>query len=201
MIGLEVRTLLEQVVERQRIILRQVCINQGAPGPERRAEPGIQRVRVLFPLVPAFAVVGRRPDSDVSLFPAIGVGAVPDGNTMPPPDLSADAPVAQVVDPVEVNLLETLGDDPDIAVPDHGLQDFFQAALLAFPVDNRLVDVDEPLQADLRLDNTFAALIDSDVMEVVLVRFDDQAFLSQLGDDLGTGFGNRLAGELTTYRQ
>ena len=66
---------------------------------------------------------------------------------MPPPELAADAPVADILHPVEIDLGEALGDDADAPVL-HGL-------------DGRLgqgLDLDEPLLAGDRLDDRLAAL-------------------------------------------
>ena len=41
----------------------------------------------------------------------VAVGAVPDRDAVPPPELAADAPVADVLHPVEVDLGEALGED------------------------------------------------------------------------------------------
>ena len=43
--------------------------------------------------------------------------AVPGGDAMPPPELAADAPVADVRQPVLVGVLPALGVEPHIAVP------------------------------------------------------------------------------------
>ena len=82
---------------------------------------------------------------------------------MPPPQLAADAPVADVLQPVEVDAGEPLRDDADVAFGDG-------AVGLARDAVGLLVaaHVDEPLHTDERLDHRGAALA---VADGVAVRF------------------------------
>ncbi|MBT9163230.1 MAG: hypothetical protein DDT24_00134 [Chloroflexi bacterium] len=113
--------------------------------PEGGAEPGVQYIRVLLHV--------RRAAMDTSVgvvhshrrLPAIL--AVPDGEAMSPPELPADAPVADVLHPVEVYHGETLGDD------------------LNAPVNHRFDrwssqrrHLDKPLPGGQRLNHSSAAL-------------------------------------------
>ncbi|GBD19213.1 hypothetical protein HRbin27_01717 [bacterium HR27] len=82
--------------------------------------------------------------------------AIPDRDTMPPPELSRDAPVANVFQPVEVDRAEPLRDELERPV--------------ACYLDGRLRErrhLDEPLLADHRLDDRTAALA---VTQAVAVR-------------------------------
>ena len=72
---------------------------------------------------------------------------IPNRDTMPPPELARDAPVLDVLEPIEVNLLEALGDDLDLAVA-HGVA----------PLGGHPVHLDEPLAREHRLDDLAAAL-------------------------------------------
>jgi hypothetical protein len=47
--------------------------------------------------------------------------AVPDGNAMPPPELAADAPVLDILEPVEVDFAPALRVKLDMAVAHGGL--------------------------------------------------------------------------------
>ena len=94
----------------------------------------------------------------------VAVLAVPDRDLVAPPELAADAPVADVVEPVEVHLLEALGDDRYPALAhDGGGRARERAARLVL-----LVDVDPPLLARDRLDHGLAAAADADAVGVVL---------------------------------
>ena len=76
-------------------------------GPERAAEPGVQDVLILSD-VPAAALLAlcgvRLGDGDV---PAVGAG--PGRDAVPPPQLTGDAPVPDVLHPVKVRLLPLRG--------------------------------------------------------------------------------------------
>ena len=91
---------------------------------------------------------------------------------MSPPELAADAPVADVLHPVEIDLGEALGDDLDAAVFDRFDGRFGQG-----------LHFDEPLLAGERLDDGLAALA---VTDGVGIGFDlvQQPFFFQVRDDL-----------------
>src|SRR5204863_9763603 len=63
--------------------------------PQPRAEPGVEHVVVLAPALPR-----RRLRRHHHL-----LAAIPDGAPVPPPELPRAAPVADVLEPVEVDLL------------------------------------------------------------------------------------------------
>ncbi len=73
--------------------------------PQRAGEPGIEHVGVALPAV----AVGRR-RADVCL-----TAAVPDRDLMAPPELAGDAPRADVLHPVEVDLGPALRVEADAA--------------------------------------------------------------------------------------
>src|SRR6476661_10988902 len=101
--------------------------------------------------------------------------SIPHRYTVAPPDLAADAPITQIIYPVEINLFEPFRYDLDILFADDSLHHLLQALFLAtscWPFNHFFVDVYPPLQFDLWLDNTLTAFIPSDVMDVVVVYFD-----------------------------
>ena len=98
---------------------------------------------------------------------------------MAPPDLAANAPVTQVVDPVEIHFVKALRNDGDVLVADNRLHNFFEAALFALPVDGFFIDVDEPLQTDLRFDDTFATVVKRNVVDIIFVNANQQAFFAR----------------------
>ena len=107
-------------------------------GPQRRREPRVEDVLVLTQLArPAFRTRrGRRlGDADVT------VGAVPRGDLMSPPQLAGDAPGADRLHPVEVDLRVALGAEANASVA-HGRD---RGA-------RKLGHVAPPLQRDERLD-------------------------------------------------
>jgi len=88
---------------------------------------------------------------------------------MPPPELAADAPVADILHPVEVDLLKTLRHDLDLTVA-HSLDGLLR----------QRPDPDEPLHADQRLDQLAAALADGHTVPVRLF-FDHQPGRAHIG--------------------
>ena len=147
-------------------------VNQGAKGPQGRAKPGIKSVGVLLPFVPAVRLIGWWLDADVGLLATVGISAVPGRNPVPPPNLAANAPIAVVIDPVAVNFVKALGNNLYVFVGNDCLQNLGDAAALPFPLDNRLVDVDKPLQTNLWLNDGFTPLVDSNTVQVIVVGFD-----------------------------
>ena len=66
----------------------------GRKAPEPRGGPGIEDIRVLFPVL----WIGWRGEGDVTMGGLIAVGTltVPDGDAMAPPELTADAPILDI---------------------------------------------------------------------------------------------------------
>src|SRR5208337_1641086 len=89
--------------------------------------------------------------------------AVPDRDTVPPPELAANAPVAFFAQPVEVALGVTIGVDLDPARAD-GIHRLLGEAGRAVVVAH----ADEPLVREVRLDRGLAAVrvIETDEVRV-----------------------------------
>jgi hypothetical protein len=80
--------------------------------PQRGGEPGVQDIGILVPTGPGRDVVVRPDAHDLA------VGAVPNRDPVPPPQLPGDAPVVHVVDPGEPATLHLGGMDDDPTVAD-----------------------------------------------------------------------------------
>ena len=106
----------------------------------------------------------------------LAVRAVPDRDAVAPPQLARDAPVVQVVDPVEVPLLHLLRVDLDPAVADRVTGGLGERA-----------DLDPPLHGQTRLDRGLAARAVADGVGVRALLGDDPALGAQRADDRGTG--------------
>ena len=134
-------------------------------GPEGAAEPGVEDVFVLFEL----GGLAVELDGLFECFALaaggelVAVGPVPDGDAVSPPELAADAPVADVFHPVVVVAFEAFGHDPDAAVLDGGDGGFGEGFCF-----------DEPLGAEEGFDDGVAALTVADFVDVRLVA-DDEA--------------------------
>ena len=87
----------------------------------------------------------------------MAVGAIPSRDAVPPPQLPPNRPVVDVLHPAGVDLLEAVRHDPRPVFPHRGER----------PFGERL-DVDEPLDAEPRLDHGVTALA---VADHHLVRF------------------------------
>jgi hypothetical protein len=99
--------------------------------------------------VAAFALRGVLPgNGDVA-----AVLAVPGGNLVAPPELAGDAPVADVVHPVEIGLGEAVGDELDLPVLHH-----------ADGLLGQGLHLHEPLVACQRLHVVVAAVAGADVV-------------------------------------
>ena len=133
--------------DRARVVLPQVGRLVGpaerAVRPERRREPGVEHVGVLIDVVGLTARTARGirrvllGHDDV-----VAVSAVPDRDGVSPPDLPRDRPVADVLHPIEVDLLLVTGIDRDVALA-HGLDRGRRERLHAHPPllhHERLVD-------------------------------------------------------------
>ncbi len=93
---------------------------------------------------------------------------------MAPPELTADAPVADVVGPVEVGLFHAGRDQLDVTV-----LDAFHSGL------NELVHADEPLGLDHGLDSGAAAVMGTHVVGIIF-DINEKPHLVQFLDDLGS---------------
>ena len=128
--------------------------------PQAGGEPGIQHIRVLVDVLRAAVDAGGRVLACAGLFAAIG--AVPDRDAVPPPQLAGDAPVPDIFQPVEIDLFEAFRDDLDAPIPD-GCQGCL----------GQRRDLDEPLLRDHRLDDLAATLRTRHVERIRLL-LDDQ---------------------------
>ena len=128
---------------------------QGRERPQRRAEPGVQRVLILVQVgAAALRAGGGRFLGDDHL---AAVVAVVGRDAVAPPELTGDAPVLDVLHPVVVGLVHPLGNQLDLAIADN--------------VDGRLcqrLHLDKPLLGDHRLDGGAAAVAGTDVVGVLL---------------------------------
>ncbi len=128
---------------------------QRGEGPQGAAEPRIQHVRVLGQRQAAAGFASSGVNRGHGLVAA--AGARPDRDAVAPPQLAADAPGADIDQPVVPRLHKVVGHDGDAAAM-HGGQGH---------VGHR-ARVDEPLLADHRLDDLPAALAAGDVERVRL---------------------------------
>ena len=94
-------------------ILRVVRPAEGGKRPQRRREPCVKHVAFLSDVRASAVGTGRDVgfgDGDFS-----AVAAVKCGNSVSPPELTGDAPVVDVLHPVEVYLAESFGDEADLS--------------------------------------------------------------------------------------
>src|SRR5262249_2419166 len=75
------------------------------------------------------------------------IGTIPNRDAMPPPQLTADTPILDVLQPVVISLFKTLRHDLDAPITDH-IQAGFRKGF----------NFDEPLLGDHRLDDFTTAL-------------------------------------------
>ena len=167
--------------------------------PESRREPGVERVVILLPTV----ALGRH-GAAINL-----VAFVPHRDAMPEPDLARDAPIAQILDPVEIDLLESLGIDLGRPARYRSAHNLFESGLRArgnagdLRVRDRefFVYTDEPLELDLRLDDAAAAAVGGYVVRVPLIDLHDESLLVELGDDHRARLLDVLAREFASDRK
>jgi len=126
----------------------------GREAPEPGRGPRVEDVGVLFPVRGVGG--GREGDVQVLRVVAVGALAVPHRDAVAPPELAADAPVLDVVEPVEIRLRPAFRVESDDARGD---------GALGF-LDLRVAD--EPLLAEAGLDRHVGAFGEADG---VLVRF------------------------------
>ena len=143
-------------------------------GPEARAEPRIQHVRVLFePSAAALsAFFGRAgglgsaindSHSRIARGRDATARAVPDRNAMAPPELTRDAPIADIGQPIGENFALIIGNDLDLSFLDCCYGRISQGSHFA-----------KPLRRDARLDHGLASIANT-YREGVILYFDEQA--------------------------
>jgi len=136
--------------------------------PEPGGEPRIEHVPVRRELRRAAGRAGLDAFPRQHLVP---LGAVEDRDRVPPPELPRDAPVADVLEPVEVRLLPALGDETDLA-----------RARRLHGRPRQLLHPHEPLLGEERLDDRVAAVALADRVPVRLPLL-EQAVRLELADD------------------
>ena len=143
---------------------------QGGEGPQGRAEPGVEHVVFLAQAGRAAerAHVGFL-DVDHQLAAAL---AGPGRDAVAPPDLPADAPVADVLHPAVEGAVPGVRVEPDAAFLNRGHRLVGQRA-----------NADEPLLGGGRLDHRAAAVALAHRVLVVLDALEEALFL-QVADDL-----------------
>src|SRR5580704_19120178 len=114
-------------------------------GQQSRGKPGVEHIRDLLQLCAAALRALRRSFARDDYF--LAAFTCPRRNAMSPPQLARDAPVVDVVHPVQVNLFVVLRNDCDLAAF-YGLNYFLRQRL----------NLDEPLLGQTRLDYGSAAV-------------------------------------------
>ncbi len=138
--------------------------------PEPRGKPGVEDIFVLavrrstaFP-----AGLHRVRHADFQLVTTI---AVPDRNPVPPPELTADAPVTDVFHPVFISFHPPLRVETDPSIT-HGPQSWFSKRLHLY----------KPLVREIRLDDGVASVTFADAHLVIVYLFDETESLEILHD-------------------
>ena len=139
-------------------------------GPQRRGEPCVEGVGILSER--SAAALRAALGSFLCDHRFSAVRAVVRGDAVSPPKLTRDAPIADILHPVEIVFLESLGDELYPAVAhcvDRGTR--------------KRLHFDEPLKRSLRLDSGSAAVAGADIVNMILDG-DKAALLLEIGDDL-----------------
>ena len=151
---------------RRRVKLRAALRIHRRERPQPAAEPRIERILILHPVLG----IGRRLGADVNIA-RLSIrliqlrrlaqlrrllAAIPDGDAVPPPELAADAPILNPLQPVRVCLGPVRRAEDDIALL-HSLRRLLHAGILQ-----------EPLHTQARLNRHIGALADTDIVLVVL---------------------------------
>ena len=124
---------------------------QGRERPQRRGKPCIQRVLILFQMrAAAFGAFLRRAFGNDHF---LALAAIICRNPMPPPKLSGNTPVPDIVGPVKICFFHTLWKEFDFSVFDS-----FNCRL------NQFIHFHKPLLFDHRLYRCAAAVVGSYVM-------------------------------------
>ena len=115
---------------------------------------------------------------------------VPNGDSMAPPNLSTDAPVAEVVDPLKIGFVEAFWDDFYVFVSDGFLGEFFEGGFLSGGfIGEFFFYGDEPLLGDHGFDDAVASVAKRDSVFVIWVLCYKEVFLlHHLGRLFSSGF-------------
>ena len=143
--------------------------SQGGEGPERRTEPGVQGIVVLFEILAAAFWAGMR--RFFCHHHLAAVGAVVGRNPVSPPKLAGDTPILDVLHPVEIGFIKTLGDKLDFAGADR-LNGRFRQRL----------HFDKPLLGNLGLYRSAATVAGANIVGVIL-HPDQKSLLLQVFDN------------------
>ncbi len=142
-------------------VVRLVGPSEDAERPQRGREPGIEDVFVLDISV-GFVLHFRGKIGAVVTDHDIGiVFAVPDRDAVAPPKLARNAPVAQVVDPVEIGVFPVGGDEAHFLILYCLAEHVFKAG-----------HAHEPLFREIRFDHSFRAVRNANAIFMRL--FSDQ---------------------------
>ena len=114
---------------------------------------------------------------------------------MPVPYLSGDAPVTEVVDPMEIGFLKSRGNNLDF-LGTHGVL-HKRLECRFFPISFEfLVDIHKPLLFDLRFDNAAATTVYGDIVHIVFFGSDNEVFCAELLDNFLSRFDDVETAEL-----
>src|SRR5690606_38403110 len=109
----------EEELELAALLLVKVWPAKVSERPEVGRRPSVEHVGVLLPVLG----IGRTIDAHVDVLRVVVVYlvpidalAIPDGDAVAPPQLAADAPVLDVLQPVQVSLFPALGEEADDAL-------------------------------------------------------------------------------------
>ncbi len=161
-------------------ILRLIRPTKRRERPHAGRKPGVERVLILPP-----SFTFRHLAAAMNLFTLLVVSVsrtIPHRNPVTVPNLPANAPVTQIVNPIEINLIEVVGHYCNLPTLHRLTHNLLESRRLTAYGLKRLIHGDEPLQLRQRLNNTTRALCSSHVL-VYLLLFHHQAFFSQPGDD------------------
>ena len=136
-------------------VLRGFGITERGEGPERGAEPGVEYVLVLLEL----RASAMRATGGIFLlhYYFAAIFAVPRGDTVSPPELTGNAPVFDILHPVEICLGESLRNEPYLTLAHH----FYRGG-------GELLHTDEPLFAHDRFDGALATVTTTHVVRIRL---------------------------------
>ncbi len=134
--------------------------SEGREGPQSGGEPGVEHVIVLTKLAATAFGAGLRWLFGDDWVEGFAVIAPPGGNAMAPPELARDAPVLNIAHPREVGIFPSLREELGLLAFDR--LDCLTGERLALGIE--LVDREEPLIGEHRLNDGVAARADPDRM-------------------------------------
>ena len=161
-----------------------------ADGPEPAGEPGVQRVLVLTEIRELQVGIATLFTSELQSLLLVfsnnetARGQIPRGDAMAPPELTANAPVFDVLEPVAVGILILCGIELDVVVH-HGRQRDV----------GHVLHLQEPLHGELGLDGHARALGATNLVVIILNLLHEAGGDHVLGNLLAAGetFGADIA--------